>query len=233
MCAAEGPDSESSMKRICRVQGIAVCWSPVAVYYIPLNPAAPGVDKFVAGMMANKRAQKITFDLKSQMVALLSGTLLCTSTVLYANLYCTVLYRTVLYCAVAYCTLVYCAALCCGVVCFAVLYCGVLCCAVLQCTVLSCTVMYCTVLYCTVLYCTALHCTALSSKKSYNAEHSGIPADLLHILVGSAGLPERSMLSCPDCTYSGICVSAASAVLIVAVTQFCVNQLFWLQCDSN
>ncbi|DBA82952.1 TPA: hypothetical protein ACH3X1_006731 [Trebouxia sp. C0004] len=70
--ASEGPNSDSSIKRICRVQGIAVCWSPDAVYYIPLNPAAPGVDKLVAGMMANKRAQKITFDLKSQMAALLS-----------------------------------------------------------------------------------------------------------------------------------------------------------------
>ncbi len=76
------------MKRICRVQGVAVCWSPDAVYYIPLNPAAPGVDTFVAGMMANKRAQKITFDLKSQMVALLSGSLLHTSTKLCAELYC-------------------------------------------------------------------------------------------------------------------------------------------------
>ncbi len=85
------------MKRICRVQGIAVCWSPDAVYYIPLNPAAPGVDKFVAGMMANKRAQKITFDLKSQMVALLSGSLLHTSTILYAELYCNALYCNVQY----------------------------------------------------------------------------------------------------------------------------------------
>ena len=98
-CAAEGPDADSSVKQICRVQGIAVCWDPDAVYYIPLNPAAPGVDKFVAGMMANKRAQKITFDLKSQMAALLSGTLLHPSTVLYAELHlllCTVTSRTIL-----------------------------------------------------------------------------------------------------------------------------------------
>ena len=43
------------------------------MYYIPLNPAAPGVAKFVGGMMANQRAQKVTYDLKSQMAALLSG----------------------------------------------------------------------------------------------------------------------------------------------------------------
>ena len=97
MCVAEGSDPDSSVKRICRVQGIAVCWSPDAVYYIPLNPAAPGVDKFVAGMMANKRAQKVTFDLKSQMVALLSGSLLHTSAVLYAELYC-------MHCTVMHCT---------------------------------------------------------------------------------------------------------------------------------
>ena len=96
MFAAEGLDP--SVKRICRVQGIAVCWSPDAVYYIPLNPAAPGADKLVAGMMANKRAQKITFDLKSQMAALLSGTLHHTSTLLYSTvLYCSELHCTVLY----------------------------------------------------------------------------------------------------------------------------------------
>ena len=61
------------MKKMCRVQGIAVCWKADAVYYIPLNPAAPGVTKFVAQMVANKQAKKITFDLKSQMLALLAG----------------------------------------------------------------------------------------------------------------------------------------------------------------
>ena len=165
------------MKRICRVQGIAVCWSPDAVYYIPLNPAAPGVDKFVAGMMANKRAQKVTFDLKSQMVALLSGTLLHTSTELCANLYCTVLYRTMLYCTVLYCTVLY------------------------------CTVLYCTVLYCTVLYCTVLYRNVMYSNKSYNGEHKGVPPELLHIIFGRAGLPEMLVLSCADCIYSGAVMS--------------------------
>ena len=70
-------EAETSSKRICRVQGIAVCWSADSVYYIPLNPAAPGAAKFVGGMMGGKRAQKITYDLKSQMAALLAGEVAC------------------------------------------------------------------------------------------------------------------------------------------------------------
>ena len=71
LCSAE--DSGAADKRICRVQGIAVCWSPEAVYYIPLNPAAPGVHKLVGGMLGNSRAKKVTYDLKAQMLALLTG----------------------------------------------------------------------------------------------------------------------------------------------------------------
>ena len=60
---------------MCRLQGIAVCWKADAVYYIPLNPPAPGAFKFVAGMMSNKRMKKITYNLKTQMLALLAGKL--------------------------------------------------------------------------------------------------------------------------------------------------------------
>lgn len=71
LCTAE--DSGAAAKRICRVQGIAVCWSPEAVYYIPLNPAAPGVHKLVGSMLGSSRAKKVTYDLKAQMLALLTG----------------------------------------------------------------------------------------------------------------------------------------------------------------
>ena len=146
MCVAEGSDPDSSVKRICRVQGIAVCWSPDAVYYIPLNPAAPGVDKFVAGMMANKRAQKVTFDLKSQMVALLSGSLLHTSAVLC----CTVLYRTF--------------------------------------------------------------------NTSYEAKHSGVPYNLLYIIVYSASLPDTPELTAPTLQFVFLLLHQLCSV--VAVTRF-------------
>lgn len=43
------------------------------MYYIPLNPAAPGVVKLVGSMLGNKRAHKVTYDLKAQMLALLAG----------------------------------------------------------------------------------------------------------------------------------------------------------------
>ena len=62
----------------CRVQGLAVCWSKEAIYYILLNPAVPVVVSFVAKMLASKHAQKITYDLKAQLNALLTGRL-CSS----------------------------------------------------------------------------------------------------------------------------------------------------------
>lgn len=71
LCIAE--DSGAAAKRICRVQGVAVCWNPEAVYYIPLNPAAPGVHKLVGSMLGSSRAKKVTYDLKAQMLALLTG----------------------------------------------------------------------------------------------------------------------------------------------------------------
>ena len=74
-CLCNADDPGAATKRICRVQGIAVCWSPEAVYYIPLNPAAPGVYKLVGTMLGNKRAHKVTYDLKAQMLALLAGTM--------------------------------------------------------------------------------------------------------------------------------------------------------------
>ena len=72
LCTTE--DTGAAAKRVCRVQGIGVCWSQEAVYYIPLNPAAPGVYKLVGSMLGNKRAHKVTYDLKAQMLALLAGT---------------------------------------------------------------------------------------------------------------------------------------------------------------
>ena len=71
MCDAENPDAAT--RRVCRVQGIAVCWKPEAVYYIPLNPLTAEVSKLVGSMLASKLALKITYDLKSQMLALLAG----------------------------------------------------------------------------------------------------------------------------------------------------------------
>lgn len=67
-------DASAAVKRVCRVQGVAVCCRPDTVYYIPLNPAGPGGLKLVGAMLANKRAKKITYDLKAQMLALLAGT---------------------------------------------------------------------------------------------------------------------------------------------------------------
>ena len=69
-CAEE---SEARTRKVCRVQGIAVCWSPGAVYYIPLNPATAGVSKLIGSMLGCKRTPKITYNLKSQMLALLAG----------------------------------------------------------------------------------------------------------------------------------------------------------------
>lgn len=62
-------------KKPCRVQGVAICWSKEAIYYISLNPAVPVVVAFVAKMLASKHAQKITYDLKAQLAALLAGNL--------------------------------------------------------------------------------------------------------------------------------------------------------------
>jgi len=87
------------------------------------------------------------------------------------------------------------------------------------------TLLYSTLLYSTLLYSTLLYSTLLYSNKSHNAEHSGVSPDLLHIIVESAGLPEMSLLSCPDCTYSTICVSAASAVWYSSCYSICVMNL--------
>ena len=57
------------------MQGVAICWSKEAVYYISLQPAVPVVIAFVAKMLASKHAQKITYDLKAQLAALLAGNL--------------------------------------------------------------------------------------------------------------------------------------------------------------
>ena len=66
-------DASAAVRRVCRVQGIAVCWGPDSVYYIPLNPGGPGGQKLVGSMLANKSVKKITYDLKAQMLALLAG----------------------------------------------------------------------------------------------------------------------------------------------------------------
>lgn len=79
-CMLAAEDAGAAVRKVCRVQGMAVCWSPEAVYYIPLNPAAPGGLKLVGSMLGNKRVKKVTYDLKTQMLALLAGNVSTAST---------------------------------------------------------------------------------------------------------------------------------------------------------
>ena len=64
-----------STTKPCRVQGLAVSWCKEAVYYISFQPADPLVISFLVKMLGSKHTQKITFDLKAQMTALLNGEL--------------------------------------------------------------------------------------------------------------------------------------------------------------
>ena len=172
---------------MCRLQGIAVCWKADVVYYIPLNPPAPGVLKSVAGMMSNKRMKKITYDLKTQMLALLAGMLenvikwKSYIKLLNFNLYCTnciVLYCTVLYCTVLYCTVLYCA----------VPYCTVLCCTVSS-RLVSSRVVLCYI---------ALHCIALSCLPVCNMDQVSLVE--AHIATCSAGhtSTKQCLILCTD-----------------------------------
>lgn len=52
---------------------MAMCWCKEAIYYIPLNPSSPIVVAFVSKMLASRQTQKITFDLKAQLAAILAG----------------------------------------------------------------------------------------------------------------------------------------------------------------